>query len=349
MIRIRSSSPIDSAALIRLTSLTPMSGNITIRTDREPDFFALLRERGNDFLSLVAEDDRLGIIGSFTATREDFLLDSHPTEVYYLADLKIHPAFTGSTSAYRLAAAMHQALRERGADLLLCTAVRGNQKVMPFFDGRAGIPSFCRTGDFYVNQLLPSRTKAVYDPRDGDEQQERLRPFYSKWYDRFCFHPATDHLGDCTHFINEEDGVVKAAISLTDPSKYKQNILLGYPALTGMALAALKTLGRFLPFPALPSRGDALRIAYVRYIGAMDNDSARIHALLNQVRRWAYDKDYHFISVTAHEKDKWMNEVVRPFRKFVFISHGLVTSLKGHTEIVERICRGMIHEDYSLI
>ena len=43
----------DSEALIELTRLAPMKGRISLRIDRKPDFFSLLKERGDytcDFL-----------------------------------------------------------------------------------------------------------------------------------------------------------------------------------------------------------------------------------------------------------------------------------------------------------
>ena len=47
-IEIRQASEADNEGLLKLTRITPMAGAISLRIDREPDFFALLRLRGRN-------------------------------------------------------------------------------------------------------------------------------------------------------------------------------------------------------------------------------------------------------------------------------------------------------------
>jgi hypothetical protein len=54
MIKIREALPSDNEGLLQLTSVTPMKGQISIRIDRNPDFFRLLSMRGQS-KTLIAE------------------------------------------------------------------------------------------------------------------------------------------------------------------------------------------------------------------------------------------------------------------------------------------------------
>ncbi len=53
---IRDARQSDNKALLKLTALTSMQGDIGLRIKRSPDFFALINDRG-PFIILVAEQD----------------------------------------------------------------------------------------------------------------------------------------------------------------------------------------------------------------------------------------------------------------------------------------------------
>jgi GNAT superfamily N-acetyltransferase len=346
MLTIRPAVPADSDNLITLTGLTPMKGVISLRIDRQPDFFALLQQRG-EFIALVAETEQGELVGSFTACRQAYLYRQVPTAVYYLGDLKVHPALKGSSLAYRLVARMYQELKDQQADLLLCTAAQGNDDVMPFFDGRMGIPKFQKTGCFLVYQVLPRKSTSGYQALTS--APENLTDFYASTYQPFCLHPTIDQVNGCTHFIQADASGVRAALSLVDTSSSKQNVVLDYPLSVSLLLHALKVIKPFVALPSLPRRNEALRIAYVRYMGMRHGGEADLTALIKQARHWAYDHQYHFVSFTLHEQQQELKKLLQRWQSFLFISQGLVTSLQGNEEQLKDITTSLIYEDFSLV
>jgi hypothetical protein len=342
---IRHALPSDSAALIALTSLTPMKGPISLRIDRKPDFFSLLKQRG-DAIVLVAEDKAQIIIGSFSAAKQYFLLNGSTVSVYYLGDLKVHPAYAKSFLAFKLVREMHRELLLAGADLLICTAAEGNEAVLPFFNGRAGIPPFRKINTFDVFQLLPKK-----GPIDDSlsTSGENIQSFFRQFYQRFHFYPCIQQCQTEEVLAIRQDEEVLAAISLFDPSAHKQNVLVDYTFPLHLTLGLLRGLQKLFPLPPLPVKGESLRLLYVKQFGFLPKGKTAFLQLLQQARARAYRKQYHFLTMAVDERDVELRNLIKPLSRFAFRSTCLGTSLSGNENLLNEVCSGIAYEDYSLV
>lgn len=347
MIRIRSAKDSDSNALIHLTGLTPMKGKISLRIDRRPDFFQLLHKRGN-YIAIVAETDNNEIVGSFTAACQSFFVEQKEIPVYYLGDLKVHPELSGSSLAFRLVKKMRTELETRGADLIFCTAAEGNHSVIPFFSGKAGIPLFQNISKYNVYQLLPKKINRSVEYTAESTMTNELQLFYHNFYTRYEFRPSLE-LSDCIHFVKRKDGKIISAISVTDPSSFKQNVLIGYPVSIKLLLTILRILRPLFVLPQLPVKGSPLKVLYVKYWADTEFSDKNLEELISQARDFSYKHNYHFLTIATDEKDEWMKKFMRRWKMFVFNSNGLLASLNQQTTLIERIGRGITYEDFSLV
>jgi hypothetical protein len=344
---IRKANDADSKALIALTSVTPMKGNISLRIDRKPDFFALLKERG-DFIVWVATDEGGNVVGSFSTALQNFVLANEICQVYYVGDLKVHPSFSKTTIAYRLVKSMYTYLKQSGADLLLCTAAAENEAVFPFLKGRAGIPSFLLTCTFNIYQLLPKH----FLQNDGvvwNSDNCALHSFYNNYLKRYHIHPTITCLDNCINIFIEEKGHIKAALSLYDPGSLKQNVVLDYPLYLSALLQLLRSVKLFLPLPPLPKKGEALRLLYIRYYGFEAGAEASFLTLIHTARSYAFNHNFHFLTIAVDDKDGILKKFIKPMSCFNFRSHQFITSLKGNNELLHTIRDHLNYEDYSLV
>jgi hypothetical protein len=345
MVNIRVAAPVDSDALVQLTALTAMKGTISLRIDREPDFFALLKERG-DYTVFIAEDG-IEVIGSLSIACQKSYINGKAASVYYLGDLKVHPAYLKSTVAYRLLRAMQAYLLSITADLLLCTAALGNGSAMPLFKGRAGFHKFKQFTTFSVFQILPKKAKTL--PGYGFyDNSSLLAAFYAEMYKRYVLSPAV-FLNGCINFACEIEQNIKAAVSLYDPTPLKQNVVVDYPLGVAIMLNILKKLKPLLGLGPIPQKNEPLRILYIKHYGFMPGFETAFLNLLDRTRNYAFVNNYHFVSIAIDEKDKSLLSIVKPRSRFVFRSAALLASLHSNTSIVESICGGLCFEDYSLI
>jgi predicted N-acetyltransferase YhbS len=346
---IRDAVPEDSDKLIELTSLAPMKGTIGLKIDRQPDFFRLLH-LSESFIMLVAENNQEQMIGCFAATKNKMVIGNEIMEVYYLRDLKIHPDYKGSMLAYSLVKNMYTTLLQKGADILCCTMASGNDAVVPFFKGRAGIPAFAEVAKYNVYQILPSYNAKLSSIQAGKDIT-LLAEFFNKQFSQFTLKPceiSSDVLGDCVNFSTVDDSGIAAAIAAFNPSFCKQNIVTHYSFSIAVLLNVLRLLKYFIKLPSLPEKYVPLKIIYAKYL-AFSGSKSCLKNVIQQLRHYAFNKDYHLIAIAVDEKDIGLNKLLKPLSRFVFKTSLLVTSLKKNDNLISIIKQGRCYEDYSLV
>ena len=84
--------PADNEGLLVLTRLTPMSGRIALRIDRDPDFFALVRHRGQSEVFVALRDGE--VAASFSITLAEVYAGGRVRRGAYIADLKARPGLS---------------------------------------------------------------------------------------------------------------------------------------------------------------------------------------------------------------------------------------------------------------
>src|SRR5215471_2413708 len=154
MITIREATLDDNAALLALTKRTPMRGAISLRIDRDPDFFRLLQMRGPGKVFVALVDHR--IVGCISVVYQSVFIEGTPQQVGYIDDLKVDPFLQGGRTALKLVKALHNYIMTQDVDLYFCLVAHGNDKTLPFLRGRLGIPPFAYMGRFIVYEILPS-------------------------------------------------------------------------------------------------------------------------------------------------------------------------------------------------
>ena len=347
---IREGTRADNEGLINLTSLTPMIGKISLRIDRNPDFFRLLELRGSSFV-IVAELNG-NIIGSYSASGYTVLINGEPETAYYLADFKVHPDHRKSTVAARLARAMIQRLESVNADLLFCTAVFGNRDVMPFFRGRALFPAADDAGIFRVLQILPTpfrpRTERFQMARVPVE--ESVVGFFNDFMKHYQLAPvySGSSFEDSTLITAALKNETVAALALFDAGTAKQDVLTGLPFFLKILVGLTGAVNFIFPVARLPKINEPLRILYIKSFAFKPGHEEALKPLIRMARNMAFEKNYTFLAIGIHEKDPFL-KIFSGYPKFIFKSMGFLTSLKNNAGKISDIQGGVPFEDYSLV
>lgn len=347
---IRVATESDNDGLLMLTAMTPMLGEISIRSDRYPDFFRLLKLRGQSQV-LVAEENGK-IVGCVSAARVTVHVDTKTESVHYLGDLKVHPDYRGTGLAVRLLASMHRQLLAEDADLIICTAAYGNKDILPFFNGRAGLPWAVPFGIFKIYQILPSRRRRA--PKDYSVQEERDQPslyrLYNDHFQQYQFGPvfAPGELRSARHWVARSGGMNQACLSCVDVEDARQNVLIRLPVVLQILAFLLRILRRMMPMPNLPEINEPIRSLYVKAWACRAGQEAALDLLIQKARNICFDERYHFLAIGIHEMDPLAKRFVR-YPKFIFKSIGFVISLKRGNDEVVRLKRRIPYEDYSLV
>jgi predicted N-acetyltransferase YhbS len=360
-IEIREAGEADNEALLALTRSTPMAGSISLRIDRDPDFFALLRLRGEGKVFVAVRGRE--VIGCISAALRTAYISGVPETVAYIGDMKVHPRFSGTRIALRLIQALEAHLRSIGIDLCFSVVADGNQRAMPLFEGRLGIPRWAYLGRFLVDELIPS-------PFIGRSRQHCIEtaeaadlPAITMLLDRFHrsrqFAPqlSQDDLARTLSarreepfskiFVARSGGSIVATLSLHDTREVKRNVLLGASASLRCALALVRIVAVPLPGFSVPRIGEPLRVLYARFVACEEGHWQALQALVAMARAEAFRRRSTFLVIGLHEQDP-LRSLVRGIPRFTFSSLALATSLT-RPERLESLATGIPFEDFALV
>jgi len=347
MVIIRKANQGDNEGLLRLTELTPMLGEIGIRIDRKPDFFKLLNLLGNSIVIIAEENGE--IIGCVSAVDEGVLIKGKHRTITYLGDLKIHPDYRKTRLAYRLIKFIWQEYEKIDVDIIFCTVSYGNDKIMPFFSGKAGFPIFEIAGIFHVLQILPSRFKyksSKYKIMEIENFQD-IKQLYSKFYSSYSFCSDYNNIPEknIRHFAATDNEGIKAAVTLYDSQFARQNVLIHIPLIMNISLFALRFINSIYKFWRLPKLNNCIELLSVKSFAFTEEEAFKF--LMKKVRNIAFDEDYMFILIGLHEKDMRL-KLFKKFPKFVYKSIGFVAGIKTNSDGLHEIFDGISFYDYSL-
>jgi hypothetical protein len=360
-IEIREAIEEDNEALLALARVTPMAGRISLRIDRDPDFFALPRARGETHV-LVGTCEKQ-VIGCISVSIHTAYVGGVPEKMAHANDLKVHPLFTGRRLALRLISAGGDYLRTRGIDLSFNLVADGNQRVMVLAEGRHGTPIPVMLGRFFVDQLLPSpfhRRSRLY--RVEDARLEDL-PEIAEMLDRSNrqrnFAPAitvADLSGRMQPnssrpfrkvLLVRDAGNVIATLTVEDTQHLRQNVLIGLPPSLRFALGALRLLTLPIPGLRVPRIGEPLKMLYVRFIACAEGREGALRLLIAEARVEAFRHRFTFLSVGLHERDP-LRFAIAGTPRLTFTSRAMAASFIT-PDRVEGLVDAVPYEDFALV
>ncbi|HEY2471133.1 MAG TPA: GNAT family N-acetyltransferase [Terracidiphilus sp.] len=360
-IEIRRATDADNEALLALTRATPMGGRIALRIDREPDFFALLRARG-EAVVYVATYQR-EIIGCLSAAIHRSYVRGTLESIAHVGDMKVHPQFRGRGITLRLIATLQNHLQREGVDVCFSLVADGNKPVMTIAEGKHGTPAQVQLGRFFVDELIPSafRSKSreyIVEPACTRDLPEiaAILDCHSR---KRNFSPSID-VDEVAKFIEPSEpttfrqmlvarqaGLVVATLTMEDTRNLRQNVLVGLPPSLRVAVAILRVLAFPIPGFSVPHIGGQLSMLYVRLMACADGCEQALRPLIAEARAQAYRRRFTFLSVGLHERDP-LRFVVQGIPRFTFTSRSMATS-SITPDRVKSLVGQIPYEDFALV
>lgn len=346
-IQIRQATPADNEGLIRLAELTPMRGRISVRVDRTPDFFGLLRGRGAFFVGVAVLESE--IVGAYSVSSIPVFIGGEPMKVHYLADFRVHPAFRNSMVAMRLARDIMHRLQYLNANFIFSAVISGNHALSTFLTGNQSLPLTFNAGGFDVYQLIPTPFKkrsADFQINESFSDSSCLA-FFNDFLRRFQLAPVLSNqsFAQSTLLTAQQGNELVAAVCLVDIHDKKQEVLNKLPF--GLKITSVLT-GAVLPFVRLPKEKEKVNLLYIRAFACKPGFENALKVLLSRATNIAFEKKYHFVAVGIHQKNPWKS-LFAHFPKFRFQSDLFVGSMKNDKSELNPVLEGIPWLDFSLI
>lgn len=276
-VRFAAATPADDAALRRLLRENPMRGAVSVRFEREPDYFRGANLAGGVDQTIVAHDGgRLVCMGR--CTERACWVDGHETRVGYLAELRLDSVARGRFGILRDG---YEFFREmQGADpaaVYFTSIATDNERARRLLEsGTRGLPRY----DFLaeLDTLLvavprrPRKTKLRVEAATPEHVPDLLRVLNASgrrhqlaavWTAENLAALAERGLPLERFLLAIADGEVVACGALWDQRGFRQTVIHGYSRALAVARPCVNFASRILGTPHLPRPGAVLAHAFL--------------------------------------------------------------------------------------
>lgn len=350
MVRYRIATDEDNVKLIQLTASSAMAGDVGLRIDRSPDFFSLLKMRGDTRVFVAEEDDK--IIGCICVSYQKVYVGGEIFPLQYIGDFKVLEQHRNRGIGLQLCNEVANYVISQNADLAFLNVSKGNAKPFSFFKNRPNVPDFDNIGIFKIYQIIGKRIKPNTNKYSIEETtlNDEVLHFFNRHY---CNYQLGTVLTECNFdttrvYIVREDKKIIAAMSLIDTMAVKQNVITALSWKMKCVLRIINIYSSIAGLSKMPMLNEPVKMLYVKYMAVSSTDSRLVKQLVNYARNIAFEKSYSFVSIGLHEKDKF-NDNLAGFPKLTFKSVGMLLSIKNTRELIDKVKNGVPYEDYSLV
>jgi len=350
MITYRVATPEDNQPLIALTAASGMTGEISLRIDRKPDFFKLLSLRGETKVFVALDDEK--IVGSICVSQQQVRVAQNIFPVQYIGDFKVIEMYRKKGIGLQLCNEMADYVISTGSDLAFLNVSKGNTRPLSFFKNRPAIPDFENIGIFKIYQFFGKKRKPVCrNLKIGiSSANEKLIGFLNTHFAKYELGPVItkEHLENSDIYTVEQKGNILGAICITDTMNIKQNVVTRLSRKMKSLLMFLNGISGIFGFSSMPKLHEPVSMLYIKYLAVNNHDRQLVKMLINHARNLTFAKSYSFVSYGVHEKDP-LNRCFSGLLKLTFNSVGMLVSIKNNRELIDKVKQGIPFEDYSLV
>lgn len=361
---IRDARPSDNKQLIALASACPMRGDVSLRMDRGPDFFALNRLEGDRWKVGVAERGG-AIVGCVAISERRAFVNGRESRTGYVGDLKVHPAHRDMTIADDLSWYAERACSNLPPTApVLITVLAGNRAMERRASGPRGVPPFTRIGTIRTFSLpILWRRHAAGSIEIARATWSDLEEMVALWkrvaplrqlapvmaVDAMAqWIRSTPGLDVSSYSVaRSRSGELLGFFAAWDQRTFKQLNVVGYSPRMKAARAVFNVLAPVAGGERMPGTGQALNCVTIAHICVPGDKPEVLRALLvsahNELRRTGIS----FINVGLDTRDPLSSAIDGFFAQPTDVNACMVTSRSGIQP--ESLDEAPIHYEIALV
>ncbi len=310
--------PADDRELRDLLRNSPVPGPISVTFEREPSFHNSCQVRG-DFQVGVGRDRTTGkILGLGSRSVAPGFINGQPTQLGYLADLRLEQKHRGGTLIARGYRFLRQ-LHEDGRTRLYTTMIfsENHAALTTIASGRAGLPRYYDQGTIHCPGLNIRGIRASINPGceivrgcphllpeiveclNRNNSRRQFAPvhvaamFRNRWRDFRIedFHVAV------------RGSKVVGVVGCWDQSAFKQTRIVGYDSRLRWRVSLGNTFRHLTRAPRYPKAGEEVPYFYLSFIAIDDDNLGIFRALLRSAYNAAVGRGFLYAILALHERD----------------------------------------------
>lgn len=363
---LRDAEPSDNDGLVALAESCSMSGDVELRIDRRPDFFALTRMEEGWRLA-VAERDGL-IVGCICFSERVSYMDGAPRLTGYVGDLKVHPDHRDAIVADGLSRYAAEQMRGLPEDTpVLITVLGGNTAMERRLNGPRGLPCFTKVATIRTHSLSilwkrGRRMRSSASVNISRAEWDDIREMANLWRavaPHRQFSPVHD-ADTLAQWIRDAPGLdissyrlardsnrrLLGFVGLWDQRGFKQLEVVSYSPRMAAARRVFNTLGPFVGAERLPATGAPLNLVTATNVCVPGDRADVLRALVVNSHNELRHSGYSLLNIGLDRADPLNAAMSGLFAQPTDVNAYVTT---GRGKAWNRTLGGILHYEIALV
>lgn len=297
----------------------PVSGNIVLSLEREPDYFAGALLQCETPEVYVCRDDETGqICGLFNVGFRRVFVNGKLKEQRYFSDLRIDPAYQKSRLFYQIIRySVDNQLIPKGQTVAQTLVFTDNTVMQDMIQKRQGdkrFPQYHFACDYFTNIIALTSLKNAfehppqYKVRKATKNDAQLmQSFFSahapekQGYPFYDYHqmdtPYYKGLNFDDYYLAFESEKLVGLCAIWHQKDIKQTRVVAYSRLFSFARPFVNAFSKGTGGFQLPPAGSVLHYFYIHNILVVNNKPDIFESLLHQIKEDFSNRDFHYFMV----------------------------------------------------
>jgi ribosomal protein S18 acetylase RimI-like enzyme len=363
---IRDATPADNYQLIALAAACSMIGDISLRIERGPDFFALNRLEGHRWRVGVAERNGM-IVGCVAVSERLAFVNGREARTGYVGDLKVHPAHRDTRIADELSLYAERACEPLPPTApVMITVLAGNRAMERRLPGPRGVPVLRRIGTIRTHSIPILCRRRVNDPEsirvasagwtDIDEMAalwsrvaplRQLAPVLSAtaMADWILAAPGLDI--SSYKLARSSGGKLLGFLAVWDQRVFKQLNVVAYSRRMKAARTAFNLLAPILGGESMPRTGSSLNCVSIAHTCVPADKPRALRALVISAYNQLIGSGCSFMNLGLDRRDPLSAAVPGLFAQATDVDAYIVAPRRG--VIPESLDQRPLHNEIALV
>ncbi len=315
--------PANEPDLRRLLRDTPLSGDIRLALEREPNAFEAAAVSGDEYQLILGYDEPgRRVLGAGARFELDAYINGQPQRIGYLGELRVAG---GLRQRRKLLLAGYDALRRQhetgSARIYLTTIIETNTAARRLLEaGLGGMPTY-RPLESMVTFTIPAKRGAARkrspSPAPVTACEDQLPEIAAKLADHgrhYQFYPVWSESalasGQRCRALSAQDFVLcrkgdrlAGCLALWDQRSFKQTVITGYAERLDRLRPLFNLVAPLLGRPRLPSPGSRLESGFLSHVACDPDDAGTMEAMIRYACRGALQRGLDYVMIAFAERN----------------------------------------------
>lgn len=376
LVRFALATDSDDAALRRLLRDNPMSGDISLSLEREPNYFAAAKLEGDVHRTIAAYENGRIICAGNVSTCERFV-NGVPVRIGYLGGLRLDSSSRNRISILRRGFEFfHQLHQENGPPLYLTSIASDNLPARRLFErGIRGMPTYHFLGEFVslaiackgrrlFRTLAPTRSpsnsglkvvcgldsleSSLFDLMNNINRNYQFSPVWSMKRIQSCFRYSNLGAEDYCIVVTPQH-TPTACAAIWDQRSIKQVVVRGYAPYLRSIRPVLNAAAKFLGRPQLPAVGQSLEIAYISHLTIEEDQPELMECLIENLRRAARSRKLEYLVLGLDVRHPYTTHIRRVFRPREYLSRLYAVTWEDGNDLLNSLDNRLLAPEVALL